>query len=399
MAKILIMCATYPADLSSGADLRFQNLIKQLAKRNECYLVCFGELPQGIDPKSHIGVHGCETLPVFPKVGRSVLRHLRLTNTHFLKRSMPAYLVEMQETVSELARRWEIDALVCMVPSAAELLLQVNLPKLLDFCDSRTLTLQRVLENRGSEMPVRERLDIWVRHFRERYRERALVRRFDRTMTVSVADRDFLLEISGEHPDRVEVIPNGVSASALDLGAAGGDRKRSVVFWGNLDFPPNWTAIDYFNREIFLPYLADKEIEWHIIGKGADTSVRELAKHPLVYLHGFVEDLYTEVSSHGVMVNPMVEGSGLKNKVLEAFACYLPVVSTTMGIEAVGIQSDEHCLVADDPAVFAGAVIRCLDDEELVASMSAAARQFVEDHFEWCAIGKQLDDIIRDLAR
>jgi glycosyltransferase involved in cell wall biosynthesis len=99
------------------------------------------------------------------------------------------------------------------------------------------------------------------------------------------------------------------------------------------------------------------------------------------------------------MVNPMVEGSGLKNKVLEAFACYLPVVSTTMGIEAVGVQSDEHCLVADDPAAFAGAVIRCLDDEGLVASMSAAARQFVEDRFEWCAIGKQLDDIVRDLAR
>lgn len=399
MTRVLILCINYPADLSRGDGLRFQNLCKQIAKHNESYLVCFGDVPEGIDPRSHIGVFDFATLPAIPKTGRSPLRQLRLTNTHFLKRSVPEYLNDMQTTINRLARQWKIDVLVCLAPQLAEMLLPIDLPKLLDFCDSTTLTLRRIVENRGTEMAIRERLGIFVRNFREQHLERDLATHFDRTMTISVADRDCLAEISGIGSDKIEVIPNGVSTSALGLDPPGDDRKRSVVFWGNLDFPPNWTAIDYFNREIFLPYLADKDIEWHIIGKGADDSIRELAKHPKVRLHGFVKDLYAEISSHGVMINPMVEGSGLKNKVLEAFACHLPVVSTTMGIEAVGVQSDEHCLVADDPAVFAGAVIRCLDDEELVASMSAAARQFVEDHFEWSTIGKQLDDIIRDLAR
>jgi len=399
MMRVLILCGRYPADLSKGSDLRFQNLCKQLAQRNECFLVCLGEVPDGIDPLSHIGVRDFETLPQVPDTGKSFLRHLRLTNTHFLRRSVPAYLAHAQGVINKLVAKWEVDAAVCLLPPAAEMLLPIDIPKLLDFCDSRTLTFRRTLDNRGGEMNARERLSVYVKYFRERQRERSLVQQFDCAMTISDADRECLLRVSGAHSGKVIVIPNGVTSEALSRTTGTITRKRSVVFWGNLDFPPNWTAVEYFNREIFLPHLAAHNVEWHIIGKGADESIRKLSQHPLIHLHGFVDDLYEEISSHGVMVNPMVEGSGLKNKVLEAFACYLPVVSTTMGIEAVGVQSDEHCLVADDPAVFAGAVIRCLDDEELVASMSAAAREFVENHFEWSTIGKQLDDIIRDLAR
>jgi len=399
MVRILILCGRYPSDLSSGSDLRSQNLCKQLAQRNECFLVCLGEVPAGIDPLAHIGVRDFETLPLFPGTGKSFLRHLRLSNTHFLRRSVPTYLAHAQGAIKRLVAKWEVDAVICLVPPAAEMLLPIGMPKLLDFCDSRTLTFRRMLDNRGDEMSARERLSTYVKYFRERQRERSLVRRFDRTTTISGADRKCLLQLSGAHPKKVAVIPNGVASEALDLDGGTGNRRRSVVFWGNLDFPPNWTAVDYFNREIFLPHLAAHDVEWHIIGKGDDETIRELSRHPLIHLHGFVDDLFEEISSHGVMINPMVEGSGLKNKVLEAFACRLPVVSTTMGIEAVGARVDEHFLVADNAAAFAGAVIRCLEDEDLAATLSAAARQFVEDHFEWRSIGSKLDDLVKEIAQ
>lgn len=399
MSRILVLCGKYPADLSKGSDLRFQNLCKQLAQRNECFLVCLGEVPVGIDPLAHLGVRDFETLPLRPATGRSFLRHLRLTNVHFLRCSVPAYLARTQSAIKRMVAKWEIDAAVCLVPPAAEMLLPIDIPKLLDFCDSRTLTYRRMLDNRGGEMGTAERLGMYVKYFRDRQRERSLVRQFDGAMTISEADRKCLLRISGAHSGKVVVVPNGVASEALSHVANTKDHKRSVVFWGNLDFPPNWTAVNYFYKDIFLPHLAAQNIEWHIIGKGADESIRELSRHPLIHLHGFVDDLYEEITSHGVMVNPMVEGSGLKNKILEAFACRLPVVSTTMGVEAVGARADEHFLVADDPATFARAVVRCLEDEDLAASMSAAARQFVEDNFEWNSIGSKLDILVKEVAR
>ena len=399
MARVLIQCANYPADLSSGADLRFLNLCRQLAQRHECYLVCFGAIPDGIDPATHIGVLGVETLPELPSDGRSPLRHLRLTDVNFLRRSLPAYFTESQAVLRGLVAQWDIEALVCFASGAAEMLLPIERPKLLDCCDSRTLTIRRLLDNRGSQMRLGERMANYIGYYRQRQRERSLVRRFDMTTTVAGADRNCLLEISGVQPEKVQVIPNGVSDSALELRPPSAARKRSVIFWGNLDFPPNWTAVDYFNREIFLPHLADKGVEWHIIGKGADGSIQKLAGHPGIHLHGFVEDLYAEIASHGVMINPMVEGSGLKNKVLEAFACRLPVVSTSLGIDSVGAEADEHYLVADDPAEFASAVLRCLDAPEFAESMTAAARQFVEKHFVWDAVGGQIDHLVRGILR
>jgi glycosyltransferase involved in cell wall biosynthesis len=398
MPRVLILCASYPGDLSSGGDLRFQNLCRQIAQHNEAYLVCFGAVPDGIDPGSHIGVHDYHTLPPIPTAGQSFRRHLRVSNSRFLERGVPQYLRETQATVARLASQWQIDALVCMVQEAAEILMPIGLPKLIDCCDSRTLTGRRMLQNRGGEMPLHDRFSAYVNYFRQRRAERARVRHFDRTTTISAADRECLLEVAGVDPSKVIVIPNGVSRDALDVAPVKGPRRRSVVFWGNLDFPPNWTAVDFFNRRVFLPYLADRDIEWHIIGKGADDSIRQLAEHPLVHLHGFVEDLYREISSHGVMVNPMVEGSGLKNKVLEAFACYLPVVSTSMGVEAVGANAGQHYFAADTPSDFAEAVIRSLENEEVVATMTAEARGFVEDHFEWSAIGERLNRIVLEIV-
>jgi glycosyltransferase involved in cell wall biosynthesis len=399
MARILIFCGPYPADLSSGADLRFQNLCKQLAERHESYLVCLGNIPDGIDPRAHLGVVDYKTLPEFPATGRAFLRHLRLTDARFLERSWPGYLADMQASIGAQVQSWNIDALVCLVSRAAEMLLSVSRPKILDCCDSRTLTLQRLLANRGGEMGLRGRLETQIAYFRQEHRERAMVRHFDRITTIADADRACLLEISGAPPTKVVTIPNGVPQAALGCGHATTSRKRSVVFWGNLDFPPNWTAVDFVCREIFLPHLAARNVEWHIIGRGADEELQKLVEHPQIHLHGFVDDLYQEISQHGVMVNPMVEGSGLKNKILEAFACHLPVVSTAMGIEAVGAVPDKHCLVEDDPAAFAEAVIRCLDDQEFAATITSAARELVESRFDWNAIGDQLDEVVSEALR
>jgi glycosyltransferase involved in cell wall biosynthesis len=91
----------------------------------------------------------------------------------------------------------------------------------------------------------------------------------------------------------------------------------------------------------------------------------------------------------------MVEGGGMKNKVLEAFACRLPVVSTPIGVDAIGAESGKHCLVANSPEEFAEAVIRLLDDPKLASNITVNAREFVEKNYRWDIVGAQLQEIVR----
>jgi glycosyltransferase involved in cell wall biosynthesis len=171
-----------------------------------------------------------------------------------------------------------------------------------------------------------------------------------------------------------------------------------VVFWGNLDFPPNWTAVRYFYEQVFRPHLVDKDVRLHIVGRGGDGHLAAVFRDPRVTRHGFVDDLYELLGRHALMVNPMVQGGGMKNKVLEAFACGIPVVSTGLGLDGIDAQAGIHCQVADDPATFARLALGLLDDPELSRRQAYAARQLVEEHYTWARSAAQLGKIITEMA-
>jgi glycosyltransferase involved in cell wall biosynthesis len=100
------------------------------------------------------------------------------------------------------------------------------------------------------------------------------------------------------------------------------------------------------------------------------------------------------VAKQGVMINPMVEGSGLKNKVLEAFACKVPVVSTSLGIEAIDASPDLHYVRADAPEEFAKAICSLLADKGYASRIAEDARLLVESRFRWSVIGEQLGSLV-----
>ena len=398
MTNVLIISNAYPGDVSSGRHLRMHNFCTQLAERHACFLVYAGDAGPEADPESELGVIDHYSLPPIPAQGGSSLRHLRVSNASFLRMSAPGYLSDAQQTVGKLCAGWNIDVIVCLATKTAEIVMPIDLPKTLDYCDSRTLTVERMMANRGDTLTPFDRATLYLSNLRQRGLERKFLLEFDRTSTISEADRQSFLKVSRVSPDKVVVIPNGVDASAIAAGENAGPTRRSVAFWGNLDFPPNWTAVEYFYKEVFLPYLSDANVEWHIFGRGAGSSINQMASHEQIFVHGFVEDLFGEVAGHGVMANPMVEGSGLKNKVLEAFACGIPVVSSSLGIEAIEAEEGRHYLQADSPEHMATSIIRLLSEPGFASEIRNAARRFVEERYTWPVVGRQIDTVVRELA-
>ena len=89
------------------------------------------------------------------------------------------------------------------------------------------------------------------------------------------------------------------------------------------------------------------------------------------------------------MVNPMVSGSGLKNKLLEAFALGRAVVSTAMGSEAINATPGEHFLLGRDAKDFAHKVIYLLSDPIAAQALGARARQLIEQRYTWHEVENQ----------
>ena len=140
----------------------------------------------------------------------------------------------------------------------------------------------------------------------------------------------------------------------------------------------NVHGLDWLLRAVW-PRLADHGVALEIAGYVS----RELPERlpPGVRSRGFVPDLAQLWSGVDVAVNPVRWGSGLKIKNVEALASGLPLVTTGEGARGIADVAGDAFLVADDPAAFAAACLRLLDDVSLRTRVGARALQVARERF------------------
>ena len=81
---------------------------------------------------------------------------------------------------------------------------------------------------------------------------------------------------------------------------------------------------------------------------------------------------------------PLRFASGVQNKLLEALAMELPVVTTEVAAAGLRVPGDEPpMLIADDDEGLAAAVVTLLRDPEARERLGAAGRRYVLRHFSW----------------
>ena len=166
-----------------------------------------------------------------------------------------------------------------------------------------------------------------------------------------------------------------------------------------MSFPPNVTAVLHFYQNI-LPLIRRElpNVRLIIAGRDPAPSIAALASDPFVTVTGFVDDMRPWLARAGLMVCPMVMGSGIKNKVLEALAMARPVVATTMGVEALEATSGHELMIADTAEEFARATLALLRDSAARRRMGAAGRDLVLRRYTWDACAASYDAIYSQLA-
>jgi glycosyltransferase involved in cell wall biosynthesis len=115
-----------------------------------------------------------------------------------------------------------------------------------------------------------------------------------------------------------------------------------------------------------------------------------------VHFTGWVEDVAPWFNRSRVMVVPLRSGSGMRVKILDAFARGVPVVSTTIGMEGIDAVDGEHALIADTPESFADATARLLEVGGLADRLSRGARALALERYDAAVVGeRQLHELRR----
>jgi glycosyltransferase involved in cell wall biosynthesis len=234
--------------------------------------------------------------------------------------------------------------------------------------------------------------------------ERRILRGCDAVAAVSEDDRRTLQQLQPRA--RIGVVSNGVDTAHFSRAALVGERAgplslhaNTLVFSGTLDFRPNIDAVTWFVREA-LPHIRTQRPDTRllVVGKRPAPALCALAAAGTLILTGEVPDARSYIAGAAVYIVPMRIGGGVRLKLLEALSLETPVVSTSMGAEGVaGLRGGEHCLLADDPADFAGAVLRLLGDLALGQQLGAAGRALARERYDWMAIVPRLEAIYQEL--
>ncbi len=159
----------------------------------------------------------------------------------------------------------------------------------------------------------------------------------------------------------------------------GGPRRHAtMLFIGSFRHTPNQVALEWFARSV-LPLIAEKLPDARLLVAGSDPPPRHTFPDPANAIEwlGFVEDIQPLFSSCALFVCPIRSGSGVRVKLLEAFASGIPVVSTTIGAEGLARADGEFCALADDPGGFASRTVALLGDCRRARDMAARAREEV----------------------
>jgi glycosyltransferase involved in cell wall biosynthesis len=96
-----------------------------------------------------------------------------------------------------------------------------------------------------------------------------------------------------------------------------------------------------------------------------------------------------------VFVCPILAGSGIRVKLLEAFATGIPAVSTTVGAEGLTGGGLDICRVADAPEDFAREILRLFENPGEAEEMARRARNHIERERDMARITAELERTYR----
>jgi len=106
-----------------------------------------------------------------------------------------------------------------------------------------------------------------------------------------------------------------------------------------------------------------------------------------VAVAGNVPDILPFLRNARMLAVPLESGGGTRLKILEAFAAGLPVVSTAIGSEGLGVTDGRHVTIAE-LSRFAEAVATLLLDPAAADAQAERARVLARDRYDWGIIGQ-----------
>tara|TARA_B100001287_G_C22686230_1_gene533824 strand:- start:4059 stop:5237 length:1179 start_codon:yes stop_codon:yes gene_type:complete len=169
-------------------------------------------------------------------------------------------------------------------------------------------------------------------------------------------------------------------------------KPNAICFLGAYNWMPNKEGLLWFANDIFPALLKQHPaLTFNIAGSFSD-KIKGLRNKKQIVLHGFVPSSKAFIAQHGIFIAPILSGSGIKMKVLEAMSLGVPCVLSEHA--AKGLDLPELIPVCNNNSDFIKQVSLLLQNEDLAKKVGAQGLNYIKDNFASGLVSKKIKDIL-----
>lgn len=383
--RLFMIVSRFPFPLEKGDKLRAYYQIRELSRYFSIQLIALSETNVTSEQKQQLENY-CEEVHVL-----KISRFSTLLNAGLMLLGKKPFQVgyffsiKAKNKIQSLLEYKKPDYIYCQLVRTSEYVKNYHLcPKTIDYMD----TLSIGMERRADKSKGLRKWFFTEESKRLKEYERVIFDYFEERTIISEQDRAF---ISHTNREKIHLIQNGIDPIFFEKSAT--SATHDLVFVGNLSYAPNVEAVHYISNKI-LPKLPGKTCL--ISGATPHHSIVKLIQqNSQIELQGWIDDIRQAYSRGRIFIAPMLIGTGMQNKLLEAMALGIPCITTSLANNAIRAKENEEILVADSPEEFVRCVLELIENETLYKKLAFNARDFVKKNYSWEDSTLKLSKIIR----
>lgn len=174
--------------------------------------------------------------------------------------------------------------------------------------------------------------------------------------------------------------------------------KRQIFHLGAMNWFPNREGVLWFLNDVWpLVRKLIPGIKLHLAGHGMPAEISAGSYTDVIIEKA--DNAAAYMLSHGIMIVPLLSGSGIRVKIIEGMKLGKVIVTTEIGAEGLGVVAGEHILIAHGASEFAEQLKRCFEDPALTIKISENARKFAAEKFDTSKLTDQLLQFYQNLLK
>ncbi|MGP1515609.1 MAG: glycosyltransferase family 4 protein [Bacteroidales bacterium] len=221
-----------------------------------------------------------------------------------------------------------------------------------------------------------------------KYYEQSHINEFDIVFPVTEIDATYFRSMGCTRPCKGVPIGFEIPEDLPDVM----QEENSIFHIGSMNWFPNEQGIKWFLNDVWNEILkSSPNVHLYLAGRHMSSYFTK-GCWKNVNVVGEVSDSVMFMRGKQIMAVPLLSGSGIRIKILEAMSLSKAIVATSIAAEGIMYENGVNILIADTPEEFAKCIKKLVEDKDYCKQLGENAEKLIRERYAINTVAQEIID-------